>query len=139
VVVRGKVVSNKWARSMGVQVIGHVIALGLHVSAQLVEGRSTDQVALAVNLPCDGGILRANFIVTRSTSGGSSVHGQVGTLLCINNHAANELAIIEVFVVNNGEDLSLDTNLRRSVGDNSITAENTIVEGGLVLVNGPAG
>jgi hypothetical protein len=139
VVVRGKVVSNKWARSMSEQVIAHVITLGLHVSAQLVEGRSTDQMALAIDLPCDRSILRAHFIVTSSTSGGSSVHGQVSTLVSINHHTANELAIIVGFVVNNSEDLSLDTNLRRSVGNNSVTAENTVVEGGLVLVHGPAG
>ena len=72
-VVGGEFVGNKFSRTMRDQVIRHVVTLVLHVVAQLVKGRSRDHVALAVNLPSDGGVLRTDVVVTGRTSGGTSV------------------------------------------------------------------
>ena len=57
-VVGGVGVRDDLAGAVGVEVVGHVIALRLHVRAHLVEGGGGDEVALAVHLPGDGGVPR---------------------------------------------------------------------------------
>jgi len=123
---------------MGVQVITHVIGLVLHVLAQFVEGRGRDHVALAIHLPGDGGELRADFIVTRSTRGGSSVNGQIGSLVAIDNHTTEEVGVVVFIVIDNSKDLSLDTNLCGSIREDVVLAEDTIIERSLVLEGGAA-
>ena len=123
---------------MGVEVVGHVVALGLHVGAHLVEGRSRDHVALAIDLPGDGRVLGADLVVTAGTGGGAGVHGNVLAHLTIDDHATEEVGVVVVLVVDDGEDLSLDADLSGGVGEDAIDAEDTVVEGGLVLVGSAA-
>jgi len=146
-VVGGEVISDKFARSVGVEVARHVIGLGLHVSAHLVETRGGDHVAGAVDLPSDGSVLGADLVVAAGTGGGTSVVGNVGAEVTVDDHTADEVGVVKGLVVDNCENLTLDTNGveggERIIGvehlaNNAALAENTIVEGGLVLVNGTA-
>ena len=120
---------------MGVEVVGHVVALGLHVGAHLVEGGGGYHVALAIDLPGDGRVLGADLVVTAGTGG---VHGNVLAHLTINNHATEEVGVVVILVVDDGEDLSLDADLSGGVGEDTINAEDTVVEGSLVLIGSAA-
>ena len=100
---------DKNTGSVGVQIVGHVITLGLHVVTELVEGRSTDHVALTIDLPGDRGVLGANFIITGSTGGGSSVIVNILSEITIDNPSSHHVRVEERFVIDNGEDLGLDS------------------------------
>ena len=135
-VVGGELVADQSTGSMGVEVVGHVVALGLHVGAHLVEGGGGDHVALAIDLPGDGRVLGADLVVTAGTGGRAGVHGNVLAHLTVNDHATEEVGVVVVLVVDDGEDLGLDADLGGGVGEDAIDAEDTVVEGGLVLVGG---
>jgi hypothetical protein len=139
VVVGRMFIGNQLSRAMGVQILSHVVPLGFHIGTHLVKSRGRDEVALSVNLPRDGSKLRADLVVTRFTGGGTSVHGHVFSHVSINNHAAHEVRVVVALVVDDGKDLRLDSNLLGSVGEDTITTEDTIVERGLVLIDGSAG
>ena len=116
-VVRSQVVGNKFPRSVSVQVIAHVITLGHHIGTHLVEGGGRDHVALAVDLPGDGSVLGASVVVTGSSGGGTGVLGDLGSHLAfrVDNHTAEEIGVVVGFVVDNGEDLGLNTDLHVGV------------------------
>mmetsp|Transcript_29982 Transcript_29982/g.87529 ORF Transcript_29982/g.87529 Transcript_29982/m.87529 type:complete len:419 (-) Transcript_29982:68-1324(-) len=137
-VVGGELVANEGAGAVGVEVVGHVVALGLHVGAHLVEGGGRDHVALAIDLPGDGGVLGADLVVAGGAGGGTGVHGNVTALLTVDDHAAEEVGVVVFLVVDDGEDLGLDADLGGRVGEDAVDAEDTVVEGGLVLVGGAA-
>merc|ERR1711990_729772 len=61
---RGKFAKNRFAGAVGVGVLVHVVRGGQLVRTHLVETRGGDQVALAVDLPGDGGVHGADFVVT---------------------------------------------------------------------------
>ena len=138
VVVGSQFVRNGLASTVGVKIARHVVSLLQHVVTQLVERRGRDHMALAIHLPGDGRILGADFVVARVASGGSSVHGDVTAHLTVNNHTAHQIAVEVAFVVDDGEDLSLDSDLRGSVGQDTIGTEHTVIERGLVLVGSTA-
>jgi len=123
---------------VGVEVVGHVVALGLHVGAHLVERRGRDHVALAIDLPGDGRVLGADLVVAGGAGGGAGVHGDVLAHLAVDDHAAHEVGVVVVLVVDDGEDLGLDADLGGRVGEDTVDAEDAVVEGGLVLVGGTA-
>ncbi len=132
--------------SMGVQIVGHVVTLGLHVVTELVERRSTDHVALTIDLPGDRSILGADLVVTGGTSGGSGVVMNILSVFTIHNPSSHHVRVEVRFVVDNGENLGLDSNSRSNIlgskgreGLQVKLAENTIVERSLVLVNFSAG
>ena len=135
-VVGGELVADQSTGSVGVEVVGHVVALGLHVGAHLVERRSRDHVALVIDLPGDGRVLGADLVVTAGTGGRAGVHGNVLAHLTVNDRATEEVGVVVVLVVDDGEDLGLDADLGGGVGEDAIDAEDTVVEGGLVLVGG---
>lgn len=145
-VVGNVLISNEDTRSVGVQIVGHIVTLLLHVVTELVEGRGTDQVALTIDLPSDRSVLGADFVVTASSGGGSSVVVDILSVLTVLDPSTHHIRVEVRFVVDNGEDLSLDTNSRgnilRSKSGEDIKrelAENTIVERSLVLVDFSAG
>ena len=57
-------------------------------------------MALAINLPGDGGVLRADGVVTTSASGGSSVLSDFLAHFSINNHSSHEIRVIVGFIIN---------------------------------------
>mmetsp|Transcript_19194 Transcript_19194/g.41570 ORF Transcript_19194/g.41570 Transcript_19194/m.41570 type:complete len:290 (+) Transcript_19194:265-1134(+) len=133
---------DKLAGAMSMQIATHVITLHLHVKTHLVETRGTDHVALAVHLPGDGGVLRAHLIVAGSTSSGASVVVDILAHLLVDDHTTDHVTIVKGLVINNSEDLSVHTNGRGNIlsakGDKGFhgqVAEDTIVEGSLVLVD----
>ncbi len=139
-------ISDKDTRSVGVQIVGHIVTLLLHVVTELVEGRGTDQVALTIDLPGDRSVLGADFVVSAGSGGGSSVVVDILSVVAINNPSTHHVRVVVFFVVDNGEDLSLDTDGRGNIlGSKSgedlkrELAENTIVERRLVLVDFSAG
>ena len=115
-VVGGQLVGDELAGAVGVQIVGHVVALRLHVGAHLVEGRGGDEVALAVDLPRDGGVLGADLVVAAGAGGGAGVHGDVLAELAVDDHAAEEVGVVVGLVVDDGEDLGLDSDLGGGVG-----------------------
>mmetsp|Transcript_5435 Transcript_5435/g.7706 ORF Transcript_5435/g.7706 Transcript_5435/m.7706 type:complete len:273 (+) Transcript_5435:155-973(+) len=123
---------------MSVKIITHVITLGLHVSTHLVETRCRNKVALAVNLPGNGRVLGANFVVTACSCGRSSVHSNIRSLFTIDNHTAYEVGVVVFFVIHNGEYLCLHTDLCGSIHENTIPTENTIIEWSLILIESSA-
>lgn len=144
VVVGGQVVGDQFARSVGVNVVGHVVTLVQHIVAHLVEGRGRNEVALTVNLPGDGRVGRADRVGALGTSGRSGVLGNVLTVGTVLDHTAHEVGVVVSVVVDNGKDLGLDTDL--AGGGTCIDqielfnlAKDTVVEGSLVLVGGSTG
>jgi hypothetical protein len=145
-VVRDVLVGDKFAGSMGVQIAGHIVTLLLHVVTKLVEGRGTDQVALAIDLPGDRSVRGADFVVTARSGSGSSIVVDILSVIPINNPSSHQIGVKVRFVIDNGEDLALDTNgVGNILGFKSRDhlmrklAEDTIVERSLVLVNFSAG
>ena len=133
---------DKLSRTMGLQVVAHVVSLGLHIGTHLVERRGRDHVALAIDLPGDWGVGRADLVFTGGSGGGSRVLGDSLSHFSVDDHAAHEVGIEIIFIIDNGEDLSLDTNLLRKTGKiakNRNAAENTVVARSLVLVDGSTG
>ena len=137
-VVGGELVADQSTGSVGVEVVGHVVTLGLHVGAHLVERRGGDHVALAIDLPGDGRVLGADLVVTAGTGGGAGVHGNVLAHLAVDDHTTEEVGVVVILVVDDGEDLSLDADLSGGVGEDTINAEDTVVEGSLVLIGSAA-
>jgi len=108
-VVSDVLVSDEFTGSMGVQIGGHIVTLLLHVVTKLVEGRGTDQVALAIDLPGDRTVRGADFVVTACSGAGSGIVVEIFSVLPINNHSSHQLGVEVRFVIDNGEDLALDT------------------------------
>eukprot|EP00579_Thalassiosira_antarctica_P019127 CAMPEP_0201968606 /NCGR_PEP_ID=MMETSP0904-20121228/15379_1 /ASSEMBLY_ACC=CAM_ASM_000553 /TAXON_ID=420261 /ORGANISM="Thalassiosira antarctica, Strain CCMP982" /LENGTH=120 /DNA_ID=CAMNT_0048516477 /DNA_START=147 /DNA_END=509 /DNA_ORIENTATION=+ len=106
---------NKLATSMSMQIITHVVTLHLHIVAHLIKARGTDHVALAINLPGDGSILRAHLIVTGGTSGRASVVSNIRSHLAISDHTTDHIRVEVRFIIDNGEDLSMNTDIRGNV------------------------
>ena len=138
---------------MGVEVVGHVVALGLHVGAHLVEGGRGDHVAGAVHVPRDGAVRGAHGVGAGGAGGGTGVRGYLGTLVAVDDHTTDEVGVVVALVVDDGEHLRLHADLLGSAGEGDVTlrgrvqascggrvhvAEDTIVERGLVLVDGSA-
>jgi len=128
---------------MWLHVATHIITLALHVSTHLVEARGRDELALAVDLPSDWREARANLVVAFSASGRASVLANVFAVLAVNNHATHQVWVVIAFVVDDGEDLRLHTNLHVGIEwievDNVVLAEDAIVKWRLVLVGGATG
>eukprot|EP00968_Pinguiococcus_pyrenoidosus_P014734 scaffold1342_cov204-Pinguiococcus_pyrenoidosus.AAC.3 len=136
-------VVDEFPGAVRVEVVRHVVALGLHVRAHLVEGRRGDQVALAVHLPRDGRVGGADLVVAGGSCGGSRVHGHVHAVLAVHDHAAHEVGVVEALVVHDHEDLGLHADgvvrgarvqLVEEGSHDLGLAEDTVVEGRLVLV-----
>merc|ERR1711981_478606 len=89
-VVSDVLVSDEFTGSMGVHIVGHIVTLLLHAITELVEGRGTDQVALAIDLPGDRSVLGADFIVTACSGGGSSIVVDILSVLPINNPSSHQ-------------------------------------------------
>mmetsp|Transcript_39847 Transcript_39847/g.90382 ORF Transcript_39847/g.90382 Transcript_39847/m.90382 type:complete len:697 (-) Transcript_39847:88-2178(-) len=138
-VVGGDAVRGGDAGAVRVDVGRHVVGVGQHVLAQLVEARGGDQVARAVDLPGDGRIARAFLVVARGAGGRARVLGHVGALVGrgIDDHALEEVGVVVRLIVDDGESLRLDADLlvrvERSDRDDAVVAEHTIVEGRLHL------
>mmetsp|Transcript_4127 Transcript_4127/g.6329 ORF Transcript_4127/g.6329 Transcript_4127/m.6329 type:complete len:263 (+) Transcript_4127:273-1061(+) len=103
-------------------------------------------MALAVYLPCNGRVLRADCIIAASSRSRASVVGNVRSHCAINNHSSHEVRVIVSLVVHNREDLRLYTNIIGNVlgpkSDKSIhieVAKDTVVKGSLVLVDSATG
>lgn len=109
-VVSDVLVIDEFTGSMGVHIAGHIVTLLLHVVTKLVEGRGTDQVALAIDLPGDRSVLGAEFVVTACSGSGSSIVVDILSVLPINNPSSHHIGVEVRFVIDNGEDLTLDTN-----------------------------
>mmetsp|Transcript_7274 Transcript_7274/g.14108 ORF Transcript_7274/g.14108 Transcript_7274/m.14108 type:complete len:369 (+) Transcript_7274:207-1313(+) len=142
-IVGGEVVGDCHARTVRVQVVGHVVLLLFHHLAHLVEARGRDHVATAVDLPGNGSKPRADFVVTRGASGRAGVHRHVNAKVLVDNHAFHEVVVVVTLVIDNGVDLRLDTNIlvrveRREDVDDTIVAEDAVVKGRLVLPLGAA-
>ena len=115
VVVGGVHIIHKLTSAMGVKIIVHVVRLLLHLATHFVERRSRNEMALAVDLPCDGRKRRANIVVALCASGGSRVDGQVDSLagLFVDEHSGEEVGVEVFLVVDDGEDLRLHSDLLR--------------------------
>ena len=131
---------------MGDQVISHVVTLHLHLGAHKIKGRGGDGVALAIDLPGDGRVRRADGIGTRRTGGRSGVDGEVRAHISIDDHTAHEVGTEVGLVVDDSKDLALDAdglgNLLLSEGSERFhveVAEDAVVEGSLILVGSSAG
>jgi hypothetical protein len=131
---------------MGMQIISHIISLHLHVIAHLVKARGTDHVTLAINLPCDGCILRARLVAASCSCGGSCVDVIVLAHVLIYDHAANHVRVEVGFIIDDGEYLSMHPKGVRNIlcGESHESfegevAENPVVERSLVLVDGATG
>lgn len=109
-VVSDVLVIDEFTGSMGVHIAGHIVTLLLHVVTKLVEGRGTDQVALAIDLPGDRSVLGAEFVVTACSGSGSSIVVDILSVLPINNPSSHQIGVEVRFVIDNGEDLTFDTN-----------------------------
>merc|ERR1712051_801412 len=109
-VVSDVLVSDEFTGSMGVRIVGHIVTLLFHVVTKLVEGRGTDHVALAIDLPGDRSVLGADFVVTACSGSGSSIVVDILSVLPINNPSSHHIGVEVRFVIDNGEDLTLHTN-----------------------------
>jgi hypothetical protein len=110
---------------MGMQILTHIIALQLHIQAKLVEARGTDHVTLSINLPGNGCVLRANFIINLGASSGPRVerHIRANVLLWVFEHSLDQVRIDVGFIIGNGEDLSLYSHV---VGDRQRLLQCTV-------------
>jgi hypothetical protein len=134
VVVGGKVVRDKFARAVGVQIVGHVVTLCLHVGTHLVKGGSRDEVACSVHLPCNGRERRADFVIAGRASGGAGVVSNILALFRIDDHTAHKVGVVVGLIIDNGEYLRLYPNLRGRVSEDIVVTEDTIIEWSLVLI-----
>ena len=61
----------------------------------------------------------------------------------VDNHAIEEVGVVKLLIVNDGEDLGLDADLHVRVegieADDTIVTEDTVVERSLVLIDGATG
>ena len=131
--------------TVGEEIQGHIVPVCPHISAHLVEGRGRDEVAPAIDLPRDGRVAGADDVGASLSSGGTSVLGDLRTNPKgrVDDHSLEEVWIVVVLIVDDGEDLCLDANLQVGVerieANNSIVAEDSVVKRGLVLVSSSAG
>ena len=109
-VVRSEVIRCDLAGAVRVEVIGHVVTLRLHVSAHLIKRRGGDEMARAVHLPRDWGPVGAKIVFSGRTSGGTSVVGDLLTLVAVNDYASHEVREVVVLVIDDGEHLRLHAN-----------------------------
>lgn len=139
-IVTDVVIKDGFAGSMSMDVVGHVVKLVHHVSTHFIETGRRYKVALSVNLPSDRCEPRANCVVARSAGGGTCVLRNISAVISLHDHSPNQIGVIIVLVVHNGEYLPLNANLHvgieRIQRDNSILAKNAVVEGRLVLPRG---
>ena len=144
-IVGSDLVRGVLAAAVGVQIFRQVVLLGLHVGTHLVERRGRNHVALAIDLPGDGGVARADLVATGGSGRGSGVlgnlHAHAGVR--VDNHATEEVGVVKLLIVNDGEDLGLDADLHVRVegieADDTIVTEDTVVERSLVLIDGATG
>lgn len=122
-------------------IFAHTAARKSRSTYHLVKSTGAHQVALAIHLPGDGRKLRADFIVARHTRGGARVHGNVLAVARtgIDNHTTHQVRVVIGLIVDNGENLSLDANLRGCIRQDTITAKDAIVKRRLPLVHGTTG
>jgi len=137
-VVGGKIVRNNFSGSVGVNVTAHVVTFVEHVFAKVVKSRSRKHVALPVDLPSDGSVLGANLVAFLWSGGGSGVLGNTRSHFSVNDHSTHEVGVEVVLVIDDDEDLSLDSNLCGSVHKEPSVAKDTVIERSLVLVDGTA-
>ena len=145
-IVGSQSIRDGFTSTVGVDITIHVVTLLQHIVAQLVKRRCRDHVALAVNLPGDGGVLRADIVVTAVTGGRSGVLGNIHSKITIDDHTTHQVGPEVLFVVDNHEHLGLDTDstgdllrLKCRKGFHVKVAKDTIVKGGLILVGGSTG
>ena len=86
-----------------------------------------------------GEVMGANGVVDRRAGGGACVHGKIGAHVTVDNHAADEVRVVVALIIDNGEHLSLNANLRLRFSEQLAVTENAIVERRLVLVGRAAG
>jgi len=86
-------------------------------------------VTFAVDLPIDRSFLGTNLITYRITGGRSCVFGDILPHLAINDHSTDHVRPVKGVIIDDGEDLSLDTDLRGCVRQDTVRAEYTIIEG----------
>ena len=103
-------------------------------------------MALAINLPGDGCVLRAHLVATRLSGGRSGVNVDVLAHFLVNDHATNHVRVEVRLIVDDGEDLTVDANGARDIlrakcqkGLEGEVTEDSIVERGLILVDCAAG
>ena len=96
-------------------------------------------MALPVNLPGDGRILGANSVVDRTAGGGAGVHGKIGAHVAVDNHATHEVRVVVALIIDNGEHLTLNANLRLRFSEQLAVTEDAVVERRLELVERAAG
>ena len=113
VVVGRQVSPHEFSSPVRVQVTGHVITHLLHVGAHLIKLRSRDEVAYAVDLPGDRRVERAVDVVSSGAGSRACVCGNVNAhlIIRIDDHAAGEVGVVVVLVVDDGEDLTLHTHI----------------------------
>ena len=88
-IVGSQSIRDGFTSTVGVDITIHVVTLLQHIVAQLVKRRCRDHVALAVNLPGDEGVLRADRVVTAVTGGRSSVLGNIHSHITIDDHTTH--------------------------------------------------
>lgn len=134
--------------SMGIQIVGHVILLQLHVVAKLVKTAGANLVALAIDLPSNGRVLRTDLVVTGCTSRGPRVVVNVlaHIVASILHPTTNHVRVKVRLVIDNGKDLGLHAHGRSNIlsaqgGEHfqRQVTKDAIVEGRLVLIGGTAG
>mmetsp|Transcript_899 Transcript_899/g.1163 ORF Transcript_899/g.1163 Transcript_899/m.1163 type:complete len:395 (-) Transcript_899:91-1275(-) len=142
VVISGKVTNYEFSCSMSIQVITHIISLTQHISTHLVETGCTNHVACTIYLPGNGRVSGAHLIITRGSSGGTGILGNLHThfQISVNNHTSHHIRPVVIFIIHNGEYLSLYADLLGQLGQIktfSVT-ENSIIKRSLELVHGTA-
>ena len=102
-------------------------------------------MALPIDVPGNGCEARTNSVVPRTTGCRTCVLCEFDAHSCIrvNNHAVEEIWIEVIFVIDDSEYLSLNANLleciERVKRNNTIAAEDTIIEGSLILIDSSTG
>ena len=99
-------------------------------------------MALAVDLPSDGCVLGADLVASRSSGGGSSIVGQIRTIVAIDNHGPHHVRVEILLIVHDSKDLCLDAdgvgNVLGLQGGNDVggeVAEHPVIKGSLVLID----
>ena len=127
------------------QIVAHVVALHLHIIAHLVEAGGADHMTFAIDLPGDGCVLGTHLVAARLSGGGSGVDVDIFAHILVNDHATNHVWVEVGLVVDDGEHLAVHAYSARDVlraerqeGLEGEVAEDSIVEGCLILVDGAA-
>ena len=69
VVISRQFIGHRFTRTVGVNITRHIITLLKHIVTQLIERGGRDHMALTINLPGNGCVLRTDIIVTAITGG----------------------------------------------------------------------